>query len=95
MRGLQGLAGFRFRLVIREVRDGFHGLVVNEADFGAQEEAVLPVGDGELLDEELLGGSGGLVLGEERGEELGELGVFLGVEDGVLGRDRGVERRGR
>ena len=87
-------AGFGFRLVIREVANGFRGLVVNEADFGAQEEAVLPVGDGELLDEELLGGSRGLVLGEERGEELGELGVFLSVEDGVFRRDRVVERRG-
>ena len=44
------VAGLGIPLVIREMTDGFRGLVVNETDFGAQEEAVLPVGDSELLD---------------------------------------------
>ena len=71
-------------------------LLVDDAAFGDPGALLPPAGDGHFLDEQALGGSGGLVLGEEGGVELVET-VFAFVEEadgggGEVGRGEAVAR---
>ncbi len=79
-----------------QFRGGVAHLLVDEAALGDPNALLTPAGDGHFLNEQALGGGGGLVLGEEGGVELVES-VFDFVEEadgggGEVGRGEAVAR---
>jgi hypothetical protein len=70
----------------------------DEAGFDAGKAAETPLGGGDVADQQLFEGCGGLEAGFEGGEELEELGGVLFGEDGLAGEEavaRGVACRVR
>jgi len=70
---------------------------VEQAGLDAAQAGETPGGHDHLLDEEIFGGSGGVMLGFEGFEQLAELLVIFGGEDGGLGGEavaEGIEADG-
>ena len=63
----------------------------NEAGLSAEEAAEAPVGGGELLEEDVLEGTGGLLFGFEGGEEFEEGLLVLFVQNRVGGEEAMLE----
>ncbi|MBZ5592392.1 MAG: hypothetical protein LAP39_09155 [Acidobacteriia bacterium] len=88
--GQAGVFAFEFGVEVGEAE-------VKQAGFDAAHAREAPSRHDHLLDEQVFGGTGGVVLGFERFEQLGELLVIFGGKDGSLGGEavaKGIEADG-